>query len=196
MGLLSKNRDFSLISRILNDNDRDAADELVTQYYKAVYKHIYIKLKDEELSMDLTQETFISALKGLGGFNIEKASFKTWLTRIADNKVTDYFRSRQYHESIVTQIMDDTIQEPADERAGTETSVLGKLSYEEMEKMYGHHQFGVGDKPKNWDLADWVLGKFPTDEYATLREANKKACEAVECILTDGIESGMNKYNG
>ena len=60
--------------------------------------------------------------------------------RIADNKVTDYFRSRQYHESIVTQIMDDTIQEPADERAGTETSVLGKLSYEEMEKMYGHHQ--------------------------------------------------------
>ena len=125
MGLLSKNRDFSLISRILDDNDRDAADELVTQYYKAVYKHIYIKLKDEELSMDLTQETFISALKGLGGFNIEKASFKTWLTRIADNKVTDYFRSRQYH---------------ADERAGTETSVLGKLSYEEMEKMYGHHQ--------------------------------------------------------
>ena len=110
MGLLSKNRDFSLISRILNNNDRDAADELVTQYYKAVYKLIYIKLKDEELSMDLTQETFISALKGLGRFNIEKASFKTWLTRIADNKVTDYFRSRQYHESIVTQIMDDTLQ--------------------------------------------------------------------------------------
>ena len=72
MGLLSKNRDFSLISRILNNNDRDAADELVTQYYKAVYKHIYIKLKDEELSMDLTQETFISALKGLGGFNISR----------------------------------------------------------------------------------------------------------------------------
>ena len=127
MGLLSKNRDFSLISRILNNNDRDAADELVTQYYKAVYKHIYIKLKDEELSMDLTQETFISALKGLGGFNIEKASFKTWLTRIADNKVTDYFRSRQYHESIVTQIMDDTIQEPADERAGMRRVCLGSF---------------------------------------------------------------------
>ena len=46
------------------------------------------------------------------------------------------------------------------------------------------------------EAADWVLGKFPTEEYATLREANKKACEAVECILTDGIESGMNKYNG
>ena len=58
MGLLSKNRDFSLISRILNNNDRDAADELVTQYYKAVYKHIYIKLKDEELRILLRKHLF------------------------------------------------------------------------------------------------------------------------------------------
>ena len=36
--------------------------------------------------------------------------------------------------------MDDTLPEVADERAGTETSVLDKLSYEEMEKMYGHHK--------------------------------------------------------
>lgn len=136
MGLLSKGQDVELIKRILDNNDRKAADELVSRYYKCVYKHIYIKLKDEEVGMDITQETFIAALKGLGTFNDAKASFKTWLTRIADNKVTDYFRSRQYHESIVTQIMDDTVPETA----GTETSVLDKLSYEEMEKMYGHHK--------------------------------------------------------
>ena len=78
---------------------------------------------------------------------------------------------------------------------------VGKLRLRAKGSAGGHNgikriKFGVGDKPKNWDLADWVLGKFPTEEYATLREANKKACEAVECILTDGIESGMNKYNG
>lgn len=141
MGLLSKGQDVELIKRILDNNDRKAADELVSRYYKCVvYKHIYIKVKDEETGMDITQETFIAALRGLGSFNDAKASFKTWLTRIADNKVTDYFRSRQYHESIVTQIMDDTVPETADERAGTETSVLDKLSYEEMEKMYGHHK--------------------------------------------------------
>lgn len=140
MGLLSKGQDVELIKRILDNNDRKAADELVSRYYKCVYKHIYIKVKDEEMGMDITQETFIAALRGLGSFNDAKASFKTWLTRIADNKVTDYFRSRQYHESIVTQIMDDTLPEVADERAGTETSVLDKLSYEEMEKMYGHHK--------------------------------------------------------
>lgn len=57
-------------------------------------------------------------------------------------------------------------------------------------------KFGVGDKPKGWDLADWVLGKFPSEEFAALREGNKKACEAVECIMSEGIESAMNKYNG
>ena len=36
--------------------------------------------------------------------------------------------------------MDDVTEDKADEREGTETSVIGKLSYEEMEKMYGHHQ--------------------------------------------------------
>ena len=71
-------------------------------------------------------------------------------------------------------------------------SIIAHLGSDKFKRI----KFGVGDKPKNWDLADWVLGKFPTEEYATLREANNKACEAVECILTDGIESGMNKYNG
>ena len=101
MGLLSKGQDVELIKRILDNNDRKAADELVSRYYKCVYKHIYIKVKDEETGMDITQETFIAALRGLGSFNDAKASFKTWLTRIADNKVTDYFRSRQYHERVL-----------------------------------------------------------------------------------------------
>ena len=57
-------------------------------------------------------------------------------------------------------------------------------------------KFGVGDKPKGWDLADWVLGRFPEELYPALREGTKRACEAVECIMTEGIESGMNKFNG
>lgn len=56
-------------------------------------------------------------------------------------------------------------------------------------------KYGVGDKPKGWDLADWVLGKFPTDLYDTLRSANEQACEAIVSIMRDGIESAMNKFN-
>lgn len=45
MGLLSKGQDVELIKRILDNNDRKAADELVSRYYKCVYKHFILRLK-------------------------------------------------------------------------------------------------------------------------------------------------------
>ena len=54
----------------------------------------------------------------------------------------------------------------------------------------------MGDKPKDWDLADWVLGKFPTEIYSDLRSGNERACDAVACMVTEGIDSAMNKFNG
>ena len=97
MGLLSKGQDVELIKRILDNNDRKAADELVSRYYKCVYKHIYIKVKDEETGMDITQETFIAALRGLGSFNDAKASFKTWLTRILINHCYTILRQKRVY---------------------------------------------------------------------------------------------------
>ena len=119
--------------------DKDAFCELMDLQMKDMYRVAIAILASEEDAGDAMQDTILSCWEKIDTLK-KPQYFKTWLTRIADNKVTDYFRSRQYHESIVTQIMDDTIPETADERAGTETSVLDKLSYEEMEKMYGHHK--------------------------------------------------------
>ena len=71
-------------------------------------------------------------------------------------------------------------------------NIIAQLGSDKFKRI----KFGVGDKPKEWDLADWVLGKFPAELYPALREGNKRACEAVECIISEGIESGMNKFNG
>lgn len=71
-------------------------------------------------------------------------------------------------------------------------SIIAHLGSDNFKRV----KFGVGDKPKGWDLADWVLGKFPTELYDDLRNGNEKACEAIACIMTEGITSAMNKYNG
>jgi len=55
---------------------------------------------------------------------------------------------------------------------------------------------GGGDKPKEWDLADWVLSRYPKEVETDVENGIKKACDAVACIMNEGIESGMNKYNG
>ena len=49
---------------------------------------------------------------------------------------------------------------------------------------------------KEWDLADWVLSRYPKEVEADVENGIKKACDAVACIMNEGIESGMNKYNG
>ena len=57
-------------------------------------------------------------------------------------------------------------------------------------------KIGVGEKPHpDYDLADWVLGKFQGEDKKTIDAAVKKAADAVECILAKGIPEAMNRYN-
>ena len=56
---------------------------------------------------------------------------------------------------------------------------------------------GVGEKPHpDYDMADWVLGKFQGEDKKAIDQAVKRAADAVECILAEGIDRGMNRFNG
>lgn len=55
---------------------------------------------------------------------------------------------------------------------------------------------GVGGKPDpDYDLANWVLGKFHGEDRKVMDEAVKRAADAVECVLRDGCEKAMNRFN-
>lgn len=57
-------------------------------------------------------------------------------------------------------------------------------------------KIGVGEKPHpDYDLADWVLGKFVGEDKKTIDAAIKKAADAVECVIGDGAEKAMGKFN-
>ena len=57
-------------------------------------------------------------------------------------------------------------------------------------------KIGVGAKPHpNYDLAAWVLSKFPTEAKEDLDKAMEKAVLAVKELIMRGIDSAMNKYN-
>jgi len=45
------------------------------------------------------------------------------------------------------------------------------------------------------EIVDYVLGDFPPDEEDITNTAVANVAEAVECILTDGIETAMNRFN-
>ena len=63
-------------------------------------------------------------------------------------------------------------------------------------QQFSRIRIGVGEKPAGWDLADYVLGRFPAEEEPTIRTALEQTVKACETILTDSVEAAMNQFNG
>ena len=75
----------------LKAGEAAAFDELVVRYSPNVYALLIRLTEDEEEARDLTQDTFLSALKAIHNFRGE-ADLKTWLYRIAVNESRNRFR--------------------------------------------------------------------------------------------------------
>lgn len=54
---------------------------------------------------------------------------------------------------------------------------------------------GVGRGDTRRDLADHVLAKIGADDRARLEEAVARAADAVECVIAEGTDAAMNRYN-
>ena len=55
---------------------------------------------------------------------------------------------------------------------------------------------GVGEKPHpDYDMADWVLARLQGADWKTMEEAARRAAQAVECVLSQGMDAAMNRFN-
>jgi len=82
--------DASYVER-LKSGDADAFDKLVIRYSVDIYALLYRLTGDGEEAADLVQDTFLRALKAIGGFRGD-SDLKTWLYRIAINESRNRFR--------------------------------------------------------------------------------------------------------
>ncbi len=72
-------------------------------------------------------------------------------------------------------------------------SIIYQLSSEDFMRI----RIGVGNpQHKDYDLADYVLGRFGKEEIPVLEEAIKKSYMAAFEIIKNNVDSAMNKYNG
>lgn len=84
---------------------------LVTKYQECVYNVALRMLGSSQSAEDATQETFISAWKGINGYR--GGNFKAWLLRIASNACLDQLRSSRRHPSVSLDAAMVTLNEPA-----------------------------------------------------------------------------------
>lgn len=95
------------IKQIQTNASESAANALVSKYYREIYAFSYKQTLNQDLSMDLTQEIFISALQSVQTYDRKKASFRTWLYRLASNKIVDYYRSKSYRYTQMARQIDN-----------------------------------------------------------------------------------------
>ncbi|WP_273130882.1 RNA polymerase sigma factor [Bacillus weihaiensis] len=86
---------MKLVKKIQKKSSEAAANELIAMYYHEMFSFVYKQTVDRELAKDLTQEIFISMLKTIHGFD-GRATFRTWLYKIANSRLIDFYRSKQY----------------------------------------------------------------------------------------------------
>ena len=99
-------------------------------------------------------------------------------------------------------ISDDTALDPGKLRIRTKGSAGGHNGLKNIIQHLGTDQFprvkiGVGEKPHpDYDMADWVLGKFTGEDLKTISQAIQRAGKAAECYIHDGPDQAMNRFNG
>ena len=72
-------------------------------------------------------------------------------------------------------------------------SIIGQLHSDQFPRL----KIGVGAKPHpDYDMADWVLGRFSKEDRKAIDAAIDRALDAMECLFTQGIDKAMSRYNG
>ena len=113
-------------------------------------------------------------------------------------ELADYYKIDVTTELIV--VYDDINLDPGMIRIRNSGSAGGHNGMKNIISHLGTEDFirirvGVGDKPKGYDLADYVLGHYSSEEKELMDTAFIDAANAVVMILNDGVDAAMNRYN-
>lgn len=143
------------------------------------------------------------AMLGKGIINGQKVVLVKPLTYMnlsgeAVRAVIDYYKIEEENELIV--IYDDISLDVGQLRIRKKGSAGGHNGIKNIILHLGHDTFerikiGVGEKPKGYDLADYVLGHFSKEELTIMSESMKDVDGAVNLMLQDQVDEAMNQYN-
>lgn len=152
------------------------------------------------INMDIKKHKAICGKGVIGGKKVILAQPQTFmnLSGLSVAELVNYYKINPSKELII--VYDDIDLEPGQIRVRKQgsagghngmKSIIGGINTQDFARI----RVGVGAKPKEYDLADYVLGHFTADERKLVDKAVINATEAIGVILTDGIDQAMNLYN-
>ncbi len=144
------------------------------------------------------------ALIGEGYINDEKVILVKPMTYMnnsgeAVKEIVDYYKVNPNEDLIV--ISDDLNLDVGVLRLRSKGSAGGHNGLKSIIKCVGTESFdrvriGVGKVPANRDVITHVLSRFGKDDRKIVKESFIVSAQAIECVITDGMEKAMSKFNG
>lgn len=152
------------------------------------------------ISMSDKKHKAIIGKGAIGGQKVILAKPQTYMNLSGESvrELIDYYKVDEETELIV--IYDDISLDVGQMRIRKKGSAGGHNGIKSILQHLGHDVFlrikmGVGEKPKGYDLADYVLGHFSKEDRKILDDNMKNTILAVEMMLGDDVDGAMNRFN-
>lgn len=152
------------------------------------------------ISVDIKKHKALCGKGMIGGQKVVLAKPQTFMNLSGESvrELVDFYKIDPEEELIV--IYDDISLEPGQLRVRPKGSAGGHNGIKNIIAHLGTQVFkrvkvGVGEKPKGYDLADYVLGHFSKEDRILMEDAFGRAAEAAVCMMNDSMEHAMNQYN-
>ncbi len=167
--------------------DPRAFSELYEKYYSQIFGYILKRVANLEIAQDVTSETFLKALKNLWQFHWQNVPFSSWLYRIANNEIVNYFRKQKGKKVSL-----EKIAEPAS------TDNLEAEFIEAQEELKKHQDFlKAQEKISKLDIKYQeviVLRFFAKKQIKEISEILGKKEGTIKSLLHRGLEKLKDRF--
>lgn len=155
--------------------------------------------EDYNIPLDFKKHKALCGKGRIEGQRVLLAQPQTFMNASGESirELMDYYKVSK--ENIII-VYDDISLDVGQLRVRPKGSAGGHNGIKSIIQHMGTQEFprvrvGVGDKPRGWDLVDYVLSRFPVSEEPIMQEAFERAAAACKVILLDGVEEAMNQFN-
>ena len=145
-------------------------ETLYRDYFQKVYSYVYYRVLDPAVAEDVTADVFMKVVANYSRFDPSRASFATWVMRIAHNTLVDQYRTRKVHVSLDQLGSSEPCCEDdypdLDEKQAEVSRLLSFLSPEDREIVFLKYH----EEKKNVEIAD-LLDMNPATVATRIRRA-------------------------
>lgn len=114
--------------RAAQAGDMGAFGDLFDRYYDVVFRYVLFRMGDRNLAEDITQETFVRALRRISSVTYQGRDIGAWFVTIARNLIFDHVKSSRYRLEQTT----SDIVELSPSTNGPEQQVIDGVTHDEL----------------------------------------------------------------